>query len=117
MSGELQKNSDFYINFIEGYDSVKEFCNHVSPSQLTLWCVCSSCHFQLRICQQEVEPMTRECDHIHITALTSALGVPVRIEYMDRGGDDSTNAHSFPEGSSPKFTLLYRPGHYDILYR
>ena len=60
--------------------------------------------------------MTRECDHIQITALTLALGIPVRIEYMDRGGDDTTNAHCFPEESSPKFTLLYRPGHYDILY-
>lgn len=60
--------------------------------------------------------MTRESDHIHITALTSALGVPIRVEYMDRGGDDATTAHCFPEESSPKFTLLYRPGHYDILY-
>ncbi|CAH1791956.1 unnamed protein product [Owenia fusiformis] len=91
VSGYLQKEKDFFINFMEGGQSVKEFCNH------------------------EVEPMSKESDHIHIIALTSAIDVPVRIEYMDRGGDN-VNAHDFPEGSSPKVTLIYRPGHYDILY-
>lgn len=59
--------------------------------------------------------MGKESDHIHITALTQALGVPVQVVYMDRG-EGNTNLHVFPEDSKPSITLLYRPGHYDILY-
>ncbi|XP_035683322.1 ubiquitin thioesterase OTUB1-like isoform X1 [Branchiostoma floridae] len=92
-SGYLQQNEDFFVNFIESYASVKEFCGH------------------------EVEPMARESDHIHIIALTSSLDVGVRVEYMDRAGSEEVNHHDFPEGTEPKVFLLYRPGHYDILYK
>jgi ubiquitin thioesterase protein OTUB1 len=34
-------------------------------------------------CIQEVEPMGRECDQVHIMALTEALGIQVEIEYLD----------------------------------
>ena len=61
--------------------------------------------------------MGKESDHIHIIALTSALNVPVRIEYMDRGDSGTVNHHDFPESSDPRLTLLYKPGHYDILYK
>ena len=93
-SCQLQMNSEFYQNFIEGDLTVKEFCHH------------------------EVEPMYRESDHIHIISLTSVLGVGVRINYLDRGGsEEKVNVHDFPEGcENPRIHLLYRPGHYDILY-
>ena len=65
---------------------------------------------------QEVEPMGKESDHIHITALTSITGVPVRIEYMDRGEGHGVNTHIFPDGASPIINMLYKPGHYDLLY-
>lgn len=91
VSGHLQKESDFYTSFIEGGRTVKEFCN------------------------QEVEPMGKESDHIHIIALSSALSVGVLVEYMDRAGD-TCNHHIFPEDGRPIINLLYRPGHYDILY-
>jgi hypothetical protein len=35
---------------------------------------------------------------------------------MDRGEASEVIAHDFPEGSQPAVHLLYRPGHYDILY-
>lgn len=92
VSGFLQKEADFYSSFLEGDRTMKEFCN------------------------QEVEPMGKESDHIHIIALTTSLGVPVRVEYMDRAGTNVCNHHDFPEDSQPMITLLYRPGHYDILY-
>lgn len=57
-SGHLQKESEFFSNFIEGHRTVGEFC------------------------KQEVEPMYKESDHIHIIALTSEFKVPVRIVYM-----------------------------------
>ncbi|XP_067625607.1 ubiquitin thioesterase otubain-like [Eurosta solidaginis] len=90
-SGKLQEEADFYQHFIEGNFTIEEFRH------------------------QEVEPMYKESDHIHIIALCTALGVGVRVEYMDRG-DAHVKAHDFPEGSIPKVFLIYRPGHYDILY-
>lgn len=91
-SGHLQKNSEFYSSFIDGCLSVKEFCSH------------------------EVEPMYKESDHIHIIALTEATGVGVCINYLDRGQGGKVTVHLFPDGCNPKLHLLYRPGHYDILY-
>ena len=60
--------------------------------------------------------MYHESDHMHITALTTALDVPVRVEYMDRGEGGKVNHHDFPDGSMPSIHVLYRPGHYDLLY-
>lgn len=79
--------------------------------------------------------MGEESDHVHITALSDALGVPIRVVYLDRSSLDSggisVNHHDFSpaaaaadlpntsgssETVSPFITLLYRPGHYDILY-
>ncbi|NXN98003.1 OTUB1 thioesterase, partial [Rhinopomastus cyanomelas] len=61
--------------------------------------------------------MSKESDHIHVIALARALQVPILVEYMDRGAGGATNPHVFPEGSQPRVCLLYRPGHYDILYK
>ncbi|XP_055386290.1 ubiquitin thioesterase otubain-like [Condylostylus longicornis] len=91
-SGQLQEGADFYQNFIEGNFTIEEFRH------------------------QEVEPMYKESDHIHIIALCAALNVGVRVEYMDRGDGGKVVAHDFPEGTDSKVFLLYRPGHYDILY-
>jgi len=89
----LQKNFEFFQAFIEGYASIKDFCSH------------------------EVEPMYRESDHIHIIALTSALQIPVGIIYLDRTEQGkAAKAHCFPEDSTPQIFILYRPGHYDIIY-
>lgn len=61
--------------------------------------------------------MSKESDHIHIIALAQALNVSILVEYMDRGEGGTVNHHVFPEGSEPRVFLLYRPGHYDILYK
>lgn len=92
-SKQLQLEGDFYQNFMEGGRTVAEFCS------------------------TEVEPMYRESDHIHIIALTAAAGVSVRVVYLDRGtSQEGPVTHDFPEGSQPLVHVLYRPGHYDILY-
>ncbi len=54
----LQKESDFFTNFIEGSGSIGDFC------------------------KREVEPMYKESDHIHIIALSSVFNVTVRVVYM-----------------------------------
>ncbi|RHZ60421.1 hypothetical protein Glove_353g6 [Diversispora epigaea] len=76
-------------------------------------------------CSKFVEVMDQEADHIHVIALTKALKVPVEVAYMSGSSSmDQVNFHEFyPEETekgvnSPKpLVLLYRPGHYDILYR
>ena len=61
--------------------------------------------------------MYHESDHIHVIAITKATNVPIRVVYMDRSDQEFTTEHNFPEDStSSKLNILYRPGHYDILY-
>ncbi|WOL03757.1 ubiquitin thioesterase otubain-like [Canna indica] len=105
-SGEIRRRADFFEPFIAGLSntSVDQFC------------------------KASVEPMGEESDHVHIIALSDALGVPIRVVYLDRSSCDpgapTVNHHDFiPAESSasepppkPRVTLLYRPGHYDILY-
>nr|XP_002125528.1 ubiquitin thioesterase otubain-like [Ciona intestinalis] len=90
-SCQLQLDADFYQNFIDNGKSIVEFC------------------------KTEVEPMYQESDHIHIIALTSALNASVRVAYLDRGGNQLA-FHDFPEDTEPTLHILYKPGHYDILY-
>ena len=79
-------------------------------------------------CSREVEPMGRECGMVTVAALAECLGVKVVIEYVDGrlsnggGSGEEVVNHVFGEveGEGGKdqmcLTLLYRPGHYDILY-
>lgn len=91
----------------------------------------------------QVEPMGKECDQPQIAALTEALQVGVKIEYLDGSAkadeelqcyvcapNVTPSAAGRSPSSSPRMrthsgetkvqpvsiTLLYRPGHYDILY-
>ncbi|KAL5717323.1 ubiquitinyl hydrolase 1 [Ranunculus cassubicifolius] len=111
-SGEIRRRSEFFEPFIMGI------------SNMTVE----------KFCKASVEPMGEESDHVHITALSDALGVPIRVMYLDRSSCDASgvtvNHHDFiPSADSslnatnndgapvkPVMTLLYRPGHYDILY-
>jgi len=65
--------------------------------------------------------MYKESDHIHIIALTDAIKVGTRIIYMDRCDGGKVTNHDFgiadASKDSPRVDLLYRPGHYDILYQ
>ena len=68
-------------------------------------------------CSAEVEPMGKECEQAQIIALTTYLQLGVKIVYVDghlTEGEPIT--HQFPEGVENFVTLLYRPGHYDLLY-
>ncbi|KAK4764673.1 hypothetical protein SAY86_025763 [Trapa natans] len=112
-AGEMRKRSEFFEPFVMGLASsnVEQFC------------------------RSSVLPMAEESDHVHIIALSSALGVPIRVVYLDRSTSDNdgatVNHHDFvpssgdssassssssSEVTEPFMVLLYRPGHYDILY-
>lgn len=80
-----------------------------------------------QFCQREVEPMGKECEMVQALALAEALGVTVQIEYLDgkqqqqdgQGGELThhiVGKQTDPGKENLFLTLLYRPGHYDILY-
>jgi ubiquitin thioesterase protein OTUB1 len=58
--------------------------------------------------------MGKEADNVHISAMTSRLPICIQIEYLD---SNSQNTLKFPENGAAQVYLLFRPGHYDILYK
>lgn len=93
--------------------------------------------------------MGKECDQPQIAALTEALGISVKIEYLDGSATELQTYECLPSNAASASTtmnvntagtgdnapsrapesvvadapeplvllhLLYRPGHYDILY-
>ncbi|CAN0180099.1 unnamed protein product [Ectocarpus sp. 6 AP-2014] len=93
-SGFLKLNADRFLPFLEHTVDMQDFC------------------------QREVEPMGKECEQIQIMGLCEHLNTPVKIEYLD-GQDFSGQLGSItlPDtGAEAMVTLLYRPGHYDVLY-
>jgi hypothetical protein len=74
-----------------------------------------------QFCREEVEPCGKEADHSQIMALAAALAVPVRVAYLDRS-EISTDVINWVEfgtaaaaDESRPLTLLYRPGHFDVV--
>lgn len=70
-------------------------------------------------CRSEVEPCGKEADQVQITALSEALEIGIKIAYLDRsdlgGGDEVINWVEFGKVSDEPLTLLYRPGHFDVV--
>ncbi|KAG0143791.1 hypothetical protein CROQUDRAFT_660767 [Cronartium quercuum f. sp. fusiforme G11] len=92
----------------------------------------------VEFCQFYVEAVDKDADHLSITALTRCLNVDLSIAYLDLSSgqfrhDDqpgSQDSHQLPvdfhrfeiqEGNVKDLwsnvALLYRPGHYDLIYR
>jgi len=72
-------------------------------------------------CENFVEAVGKEADHVQMTALAAALKVNVNIAYLDGRSQNGKvdfvefhHANSQNDGVEP-IILLYRPGHYDIL--
>lgn len=81
-------------------------------------------------CSTNIEPYGVEIEHVGLMALIDCLilpaGMAVEIIYLDRSAGDEVNVHRFEklEGDgiltppdAPVLRLLYRPGHYDIVYK
>jgi ubiquitin thioesterase protein OTUB1 len=77
-----------------------------------------------------IDPSNQEIDHLGMTLLIDVLlkpiGVAVEIVYLDRSEGTQANSHIFQSEDSngvptspggPTIYLLYRPSHYDILYK
>lgn len=79
-------------------------------------------------CSREVEPIDAEADQIQIISLFNLFEVPLRIYYLDNNPNEVPTVMSLPDldKNDPQsvnqtqgqylIQLLYRPGHYDILY-
>ena len=112
-AAQMKSNPDRYLPYVmaENYYDIPSFCS------------------------KEVEPMGKECGMVQVSALAECMGVRVVIEYMDGrmppGGGAAVANHVFGDGDDvggndgdassndvdrTTITLLYRPGHYDILY-
>ncbi|EOA81662.1 uncharacterized protein SETTUDRAFT_174325 [Exserohilum turcica Et28A] len=81
-------------------------------------------------CANNIEPTQCEADNVGIAALAEALvkpaGFGIEVWYLDRSPGEEINrsyysepidAHHRPIAGAPMLRLLYRPGHYDILYK
>ncbi|CAI2354119.1 unnamed protein product [Caenorhabditis sp. 36 PRJEB53466] len=94
-SGYLKEHTDEYEPFIANGQSMAQYC------------------------EGEIEAMWREADHLSIIGLVKALDLLVRIEYMDRNAAPNGGfRYDIPSDTPivPEITLLYRPGHYDLIY-
>lgn len=80
-------------------------------------------------CSQNIEMVNREIEQLGIIALVNILLKPLNfvleIAYLDRSPGSQVNRYRFPDEANEKdvtdlgpiIHLLYRPDHYDILYR
>merc|ERR1740124_961043 len=88
----LQLNQDNFLPYVMEHGGVKHFCT------------------------TQVEPVKKEADQVQCIALSQFFKIPIRIYYLDQSSG-GINCHDFPHGSEPTVHLLYRPGHYDIIYK
>ncbi|PKS09610.1 hypothetical protein jhhlp_004228 [Lomentospora prolificans] len=79
-------------------------------------------------CSDVIERVDREIEHLGITLLVNILLKPINfvleIAYLDRSPGSQVNIYRFPDGAEGQeptlgsvIYLLYRPDHYDLLYR
>ncbi|MES1914054.1 MAG: hypothetical protein MHM6MM_006188 [Cercozoa sp. M6MM] len=68
-------------------------------------------------CQTQIEVPNREADHLMCIALARILRVPLLVEYVDNSAGGLNNHRiEVDEAAHNPVTLLYRPGHFDVLY-
>lgn len=109
----MKQDPDRFLPFILSITS-----NSDDNSDMTMIC---DIH---QFCSKYIEPMGQECEHVQVLALAEAFQIHVTVVYLDghqsqsNNDDGNLHHHQFgPEKSPIQLTLLYRPGHYDILYK
>lgn len=69
-----------------------------------------------KVAHEMKNPSTEDPEQIFLKTIYLAFGIGIRIEYMDRGEENQVLPENFPDDCEPDIFLLYRDGHYDILY-
>merc|ERR1712130_406048 len=67
--------------------------------------------------RSDVEALKSEADHLQTVALSRSINVPITIyclENIQKGGPHKVTTI---EHQKSEYDLLFRPGHYDVLYR
>lgn len=107
VSAHLQLNAEAYLPFIY------EFSDPAIESQ-------PARAVMEDFCRRHVEAIGVESDQIHIIAVTKIMGCCIQIVYLDASQDVGNMVMSFGDRSGSlleaPMSLLYRPGHYDIVY-
>lgn len=75
--------------------------------------------------QAKIEPAVCELEEVGLSAMLAVLvspaGLAAEVHYLDRSPGETINVIQYgwtgSERPSAKIRLLYRPGHYDILYK
>merc|ERR1719471_2315458 len=62
-----------------------------------------------------IEAVNSEVDSLAVQAVGASIGLPFRIYYLDQSSGPMTS-YNFPHDKEPLIHLLYRPGHYDLIY-
>ncbi|MCJ1459299.1 hypothetical protein MMC28_009676 [Mycoblastus sanguinarius] len=79
-------------------------------------------------CAKNIEAFTVELDNLGLQALATAIvnkaGIAIDVLYLDRSEGEEVTPHQWPVFDAdnnvldaPTIRLLYRPGHYDLLYK
>ncbi|OAL21025.1 hypothetical protein AYO22_08309 [Fonsecaea multimorphosa] len=74
-------------------------------------------------CLTRIDPANQEIDHVGLQALTDAVIAPayiaLEVAYLDRSTGDEVTSYHFVDNARgwPAIRLIYRPGHYDIIYK
>ena len=87
----------------------------LQPDKFEAFCQALGSNSIKQFCQNQVEPPAANADQLQVTALVDSFKIGTRVVYLD-GNGGQLNHHDFPEGVQPEIHLLYRPGHYDLLY-
>merc|ERR1712113_1278683 len=73
-----------------------------------------------QFCQSEVDPLWREADQLQIQALANYFKIPICIYYLDQSPGDDCTKHEMKFEETKQYEpidFLYRPGHYELVYR
>lgn len=102
MATIMLENEETFISFVSNYPTMRDYV------------------------RAEIEPMNTESEELSLIAFAH-VGVTFSVEYLDQSGSpESTNHHIFRHGGGgggdeqsggSAFTLLFRPGHFDVLVK
>ncbi|TPP59553.1 Ubiquitin thioesterase OTUB1 [Fasciola gigantica] len=128
VSAFMQKHAAFYANFIDEGRTINQFCEtEVEPMaresdniHVAALALAVGLPIAIENCQQSGDlnriEFPAEVDHF---SLSEAADEPHSAHNQASGAGEQSQIDngSTLTASSPPVTLLYRPGHYDILYR